>query len=285
MASYTFVGIALCVCALLRIASAHAGGGAQSAQFYFVRHGETEGNAAGIMQGQCDYPLTKEGVSQARLVGLHLSQVSFRCVWCSDLGRARQTCSLLLSQHSQHSQHAAEPNPDPNPNPHAQPRFSHLLRELRFGVREQLPRGTSPEAAKAQVAARLGIAEGAVVDSAESPDELAQRQELFLHDALDGLWEGGGGGEGPNPNPTPNQGGGDGVGGADGPPRVLCVSHGAFIRGLLERALGVMIPSIKNCSVSVVTVRREGGRLFFSCDASELNMDAHINGVTAAPHH
>lgn len=64
-----------------------------------IRHGETQWNVAGRLQGRQDTPLTANGVRQALAVGLGLSeriaalgQVAF---WVSPLGRARQTASIL----------------------------------------------------------------------------------------------------------------------------------------------------------------------------------------------
>lgn len=58
-----------------------------------VRHAETEANAAGICQGQSEFPLSSVGRAQARALGVRLAgeaALSAR-VFCSDLGRARQT--------------------------------------------------------------------------------------------------------------------------------------------------------------------------------------------------
>ena len=56
-------------------------------QLFLVRHGQTEANAAGILQGQCDYPLTPKGLAEARYVGDCLKNVSFEKVYCSDIDR------------------------------------------------------------------------------------------------------------------------------------------------------------------------------------------------------
>ena len=40
--------------------------------FYIVRHGETMFNVKGRIQGWCDSPLTKLGVSQAKELGKKL---------------------------------------------------------------------------------------------------------------------------------------------------------------------------------------------------------------------
>ena len=66
---------------------------------YLVRHGETEWNRAGRMQGQLDSPLTERGRDQARRVGLLLRGLIDDADACtmvvSPLGRARQTAGII----------------------------------------------------------------------------------------------------------------------------------------------------------------------------------------------
>ena len=66
---------------------------------YLVRHGETEWNRAGRMQGQLDSPLTERGRDQARRVGLLLRDLIDDPAACtlivSPLGRARQTAGII----------------------------------------------------------------------------------------------------------------------------------------------------------------------------------------------
>ena len=66
-----------------------------------VRHGETEWNAAGRVQGQLDVPLSPVGLAQARAVAAVLGKESFDAIHSSDLVRVRQTAepaSRLLRQ-------------------------------------------------------------------------------------------------------------------------------------------------------------------------------------------
>jgi probable phosphoglycerate mutase len=58
-----------------------------------VRHGESTGNAAGLLAGHVDLPLTGRGLDQARSVGDSLQGVT-RLV-SSPLGRARDTAEAL----------------------------------------------------------------------------------------------------------------------------------------------------------------------------------------------
>jgi probable phosphoglycerate mutase len=56
-----------------------------------VRHGETEWNAEGRVQGQLDIPLSVIGLAQAKATAQALAGESFDALWSSDLVRVRQT--------------------------------------------------------------------------------------------------------------------------------------------------------------------------------------------------
>jgi len=56
-----------------------------------VRHGETEWNAEGRVQGQTDIPLSRVGVKQAHAAAAALCQHDFSAIYSSDLMRVRQT--------------------------------------------------------------------------------------------------------------------------------------------------------------------------------------------------
>lgn len=64
-----------------------------------IRHGETQWNVAGRLQGRKDTPLTNNGVRQARAVGVRLADTitSHKRLkfWSSPLPRALQTTSIL----------------------------------------------------------------------------------------------------------------------------------------------------------------------------------------------
>jgi broad specificity phosphatase PhoE len=62
----------------------------------FIRHGETEWNAAGRVQGQADVPLSERGREQARLLGERLRGAGFDSTYTSDLSRAAETARLAL---------------------------------------------------------------------------------------------------------------------------------------------------------------------------------------------
>lgn len=63
-----------------------------------LRHGETEWNNAGRMQGEANSPLTPLGQAQAAAQGrlLQAFDITGWDIWCSPQGRARQTAEIAL---------------------------------------------------------------------------------------------------------------------------------------------------------------------------------------------
>lgn len=93
-------------------------------RLYLARHGETEWNALGRLQGATDIPLDASGRAQAKALGESLRGEGIVSVTTSDLSRARQTgeaagAALGLT---------------------APPFIDHELRERSFGVFEGLTR-------------------------------------------------------------------------------------------------------------------------------------------------
>lgn len=83
----------------------------------FVRHGETDWNAAQRLQGQLDIPLNRNGEEQAERLGraLAMARLRFDALYVSDLTRTQQTArpvSALLG---------------------LEPRLAPALRERHFG--------------------------------------------------------------------------------------------------------------------------------------------------------
>lgn len=60
-----------------------------------VRHGETEWNRAGRIQGHTDSALTAEGIAQAEACALRLRDERIEQIIASDLARAQHTAILL----------------------------------------------------------------------------------------------------------------------------------------------------------------------------------------------
>jgi broad specificity phosphatase PhoE len=68
--------------------------------FYFVRHGESEANAARRFAGRSDSPLTERGREQAKAVAEALSKVHFDRIVSSPLSRCRDT-ALVIARRQQ----------------------------------------------------------------------------------------------------------------------------------------------------------------------------------------
>jgi probable phosphoglycerate mutase len=60
-----------------------------------VRHGETDWNADGRLQGQTDRPLSEYGRRQARQLADELADEDFEAIYASDLSRARETAEIV----------------------------------------------------------------------------------------------------------------------------------------------------------------------------------------------
>ena len=88
------------------------------ATFYLVRHGQTEWNTKGLIQGHSDSPLTPDGIKSAEILRDKFKGINFDLVYSSDLLRAKRTAQIILLE----KQIALE--------------TTHLLRERAFGKYE-----------------------------------------------------------------------------------------------------------------------------------------------------
>lgn len=118
-----------------------------------VRHGETEWNRLGKMQGHRDIPLNERGVLQAERLAERLASESWDGVYSSDLSRAAMTAERVARR-------AGVPSV----------RLDARLRERHFGKLEGAATAKRPEAP--------GPAWPAY--GAESDDELFARAQSFL---------------------------------------------------------------------------------------------------------
>jgi 2,3-bisphosphoglycerate-dependent phosphoglycerate mutase len=85
-------------------------------ELWLIRHGETDWNVEGRIQGFSDRPLNDKGLRQAELLAPRLAQTPFDAVYASDLDRACTTARTAL----------------PGADVHVDPR----LRELSYGIFE-----------------------------------------------------------------------------------------------------------------------------------------------------
>jgi phosphoserine phosphatase len=93
-------------------------------KLFLIRHGQTEWNQQGRMQGHGDSPLTERGRRQADLTGKALCAYHVSHFFCSDAGRALETVERILKES------AGLPMPRRDPR----------LREINYGRWEGLVR-------------------------------------------------------------------------------------------------------------------------------------------------
>lgn len=74
-------------------------------QITLMRHGESEGNATDLIQGQADFPLTPKGIQQARSLAARWQGIQagldgplFDKIISSPLTRARQTAEIISEE-------------------------------------------------------------------------------------------------------------------------------------------------------------------------------------------
>lgn len=76
-------------------------------RFYLCRHGQSEFNALGVLQGHLESPLSSLGITQAESLALKAKQWEIKHIVSSHLGRAQQTahiCAEFLNKAVLHSQ-------------------------------------------------------------------------------------------------------------------------------------------------------------------------------------
>ncbi|WP_209124189.1 histidine phosphatase family protein [Alkalihalobacillus sp. BA299] len=64
-------------------------------KLYFIRHGESEGNKLGIIQGWKDFSLSNEGKQQARYLSDYFQHKQLDYIYSSDLIRAYETANEI----------------------------------------------------------------------------------------------------------------------------------------------------------------------------------------------
>ena len=67
---------------------------------YLIRHGRSEWNANGRVQGQADPPLDEIGREQAHALAAHLRGTTFAAIYASPLLRARATAEAIAAHHA-----------------------------------------------------------------------------------------------------------------------------------------------------------------------------------------
>ena len=95
---------------------------------YLIRHGETDGNKRGVLQGWTDEPLNGKGRELAVITAKALADVKFDKAYSSPLSRAYETAEIIIQNNYQ---------------PETQIEIDDRLKEICFGEWEGL--GISPE--------------------------------------------------------------------------------------------------------------------------------------------
>jgi probable phosphoglycerate mutase len=125
-------------------------------EFYFLRHGQTDGNLRRIYQGP-DTPLNATGLEQARAAAEILADEPITTILASDMNRAWVTAETTARHHSNNGHPSVKPRPLP------------WLRERSFGALIGSPShdidwAAAPEAGEPPSAfvarARTGLAHG-----------------------------------------------------------------------------------------------------------------------------
>jgi probable phosphoglycerate mutase len=120
--------------------------------FFFLRHGETDWNRIGLVQGQVNMPLNGTGLAQARAARDTLRRQGIGTICTSPLDRARLTADIIAA------------------GLHVPVKEIDALKECRFGEREGHPKGSWYDAWQ----------------NGETPRG-AERFGHFMERALDGL--------------------------------------------------------------------------------------------------
>ncbi|MDO4697672.1 MAG: histidine phosphatase family protein [Pasteurellaceae bacterium] len=67
-------------------------------QVYLIRHGRTEWNDKGLLQGWADSPLTEKGIDGAKRTGKALADIPFAACYSSELKRAQNTADYIIGE-------------------------------------------------------------------------------------------------------------------------------------------------------------------------------------------
>jgi broad specificity phosphatase PhoE len=123
-----------------------------------ARHGETDWNAAGILQGWIDVPLNDGGRRKAQEMAADFADAGFSAIWSSPLSRARETAEII-----------AQALRLPPPICHEG------LKERNFGAIQGIPKLEVGESNPILLQQILRRNPATVFDGGESMDEFADR--------------------------------------------------------------------------------------------------------------
>lgn len=67
-------------------------------KIYVIRHGETNANKEGVLQGSSDWPLNEDGIKLAKLTGQNMKDIKFDICYSSPLIRAKDTAKYVIEE-------------------------------------------------------------------------------------------------------------------------------------------------------------------------------------------
>ena len=65
-------------------------------KIYVIRHGETDANKSGVLQGSSNWPLNEFGIQLAEITGTNMKGIKFDACFSSPLDRAKDTAKIVL---------------------------------------------------------------------------------------------------------------------------------------------------------------------------------------------
>ena len=131
-------------------------------QLHFIRHGQTDYNAEGIIQGQMESCLNEFGKKQAEYLKKNIEINENDLIVSSDLLRCRQTCEILFGSENSDKIH-----------------YTQLLRERHMGKYQGLKKNDLSDVL-------LNLKH---IEKGESLEDLYQRIEYFLKFLLHKIFE------------------------------------------------------------------------------------------------
>ena len=141
-------------------------------RWYLVRHGRTDFNRDGRIQGHTQVALDEEGLSQAAKLRDRLAGETFAAAWSSDLVRTQQMARIILDGHN------------------IVPTSSPELRELNYGQWEGLTVPAIRERYDADFSRIMGGDHDSAPPGRVSVTQLLQRVGRFVQQMKDQVAEG-----------------------------------------------------------------------------------------------
>lgn len=144
---------------------------------FAFRHGQTDWNKEGRIQGHLDIPLNEQGRDEAARLALGLKRIPFGLILSSDLSRAVNTSEILLERAKREGWHSPVPILK-----------DERLREVNLGALQGLTHTEIHEKFGAELSGRLGrkiLSDEELRDlGSESVDSLVSRVMGAIHEAV-----------------------------------------------------------------------------------------------------